>query len=351
MNVATYMSQLAQQVGGIYVPKCPTFKEVCPTAVKGAVFGARKGYLMALALTQAGRTAGFAMLVRYPRAPIVPPLQEALKNRPGFSTFFGKKNVKVAVDGVWISWTYRLTKPKVEEIASLLDSVLEEVSKCTQPFSGKCEDCSTAEAGGTTLMNGMPGYHCLACQMRTAEEKQREADEYKARDANYFLGVIAGLVGAAAAGSAWGWFAGLVEAGSGKWYPQMHAIMAFAVSIPICLFMFKAMGKRDRVGQVIAIVLTLAAKWWGDAIYFTYLSMHVQEVAFSWQLVGDVLRHFWAFQFSTGGHVFVTICDVVISCAVPWMPWAKLPKFVPVYQTINPDGSLSQTLTQGTAPR
>jgi hypothetical protein len=351
MNVATYMSQLAQQVGGIYVPKCPTFKEVCPTAAKGAVFGARKGYLMALALTQAGRTSGFAMLVRYPRAPIAPPLQEALKNQPGFSSFFGKKNVKVTVDGIWVSWTYALTKPKVEEVARLLDAVIEEVSKVVPPFNGKCEDCSAADAREITLMNGMPGYHCLACQMRTAEAKQREADEYKARDANYFLGVIAGLAAAAVAGSAWGWFAGLVEADSGKWYPQLHAIMAFAVSIPICWLMFKAMGKRDRVGQVMAIVLTLAAKWWGDAIYFTYLKMHVQDIAFSWQLVGDVLRHFWEHQFSTGGHVFVTICDVVISCAVPWMPWAKLPKFVPVFQTINPDGSLSQALTQGTAPR
>lgn len=351
MNVATYMSQLAQQVGGIYVPKCPTFKEVCPSAVKGAVFGARKGYLIALALTQAGRTAGFAMLVRYPRAPVAPPLQEALKNRPGFSSFFGHKNVKTAVDGVWISWTYRLTKPKVEEIASLLDAVIEEVSKCTQPFSGKCEDCSTADARETTLMNGMPGYHCLACQMRTAEEKQREADEYKARDANYFLGVIAGLVAAAAAGSAWGWLISLMDVGSDKWYPQLHAIMAILLSIPICWLMFKAMGKRDRVGQVLAVVLTLAAKWWGDAIYFTHIDMYARHIPFSWPLVGQVLGHFFVFKFAAGWFTIITICDVVFSCAVPWMPWAKLPKFVPVYQTINPDGSLSQTLTQGTAPR
>jgi hypothetical protein len=351
MNVATYMSQLAQQVGGVYVPKCPTFKEVCPTAAKGAVFGARKGYLMALALTQAGRTSGFIMLVRYPRAPIAPPLQEALKDRPGFSSFFGKKSVKVAVDGVLVSWTYSFTKPKPEEIAALLDAVTEEISKVVQPFTGKCEDCGAAEAREITLMNGIPGYHCLACQMRVAAEKQREADEYKAKDANYVVGLAVGLVAAAAAGSAWGWFAGLVEADSGKWYPQLHAVMAFAVSIPICLLMFKAIGKRDRVGQVLAIVFTLAAKWWGEAIYFTYLVMHIKSIAFSWPLVGTVLRHFWDYQFSTGGHVFVTICDVVISLAVPWMPWAKLPKFVPVFENINPDGSLSQTLAQGPATR
>jgi hypothetical protein len=42
----------------------------------------------------------------------------------------------------------------------------------------------------------------------------------------------------------------------------------------------------------------------------------------------------------------VTLFDVGISLLVPWMPWAKLPKFVSVFQTVNPDGSLSQTLTQ-----
>ncbi len=351
MNVATYMSQLAQQVGGIYVPKCTTFKSHYQSTMKGAVFGAYKGYLVALALTQAGRTSGFVMLVRYPKAPIVPPLQEALKNRPGFSSFFGKKAVKAAVDGVSISWTYVMTKPKLEEIASLLDAVVEEVSKVAQPFSGKCEDCGAAEAREITLMNGIPGYHCPACQMRTAEEKQREADEYRSKDANYFLGVIAGLVAAAITGSAWGWLISLMEADSGKWSPKLHAVIAFAVSIPICWLIFKAIGKRDRVGQVLAIVLTLAAKWWGDTIYFTHVVMHVQDVAFSWQLVGSVVRHFWDYKFFDGGYTFVTICDIVISAAIPWMPWASLPKFVPVFQNINPDGSLSQTLTQGTAPR
>src|SRR5258708_7182961 len=220
MNVATYMSQLAQQVGGIYVPKCATFKETFQSTMKGVVFGAYKGYLVALALTQAGRTSGFVMLVRYPKAPIVPPLQEALKNRPSFSSFFGKKTIKAAVDGVSISWTYAMTKPKLEEIAGLLDAVIEEVSKVVQPFAGKCEDCSAVEAREITLMNGLPGYHCLACQMRVAAEKQREADEYKAKDANYVVGLAAGLVAATVAGSAWGWLASLMEADSGKWYPQ-----------------------------------------------------------------------------------------------------------------------------------
>jgi hypothetical protein len=348
MNIATYMSQLAQQLGAVYVPKCKTFKDQYRQNLKGAVFGVRKGYLLALASTQTGRTRGFTVLVRHPKSANGAQIQEALKNRPGFSSFFGKKSVKAAEDGVFISWTFSLSKTKLEDVVSLVDTVIEEISKYAPAFAGKCEDCGMSEAREIILMDGLPGYHCSACQMRIAAEKQREADEYKARDANYVVGLAAGLVAAAITGSAWGWLISLMEADSGKWSPKLHAFIAILVSIPICWLMFKAMGKRDRAGQVMAVVLTLAAKWWGDAIYFTHVVMHVQGVAFSWQLVGFVIKHFFDyFKFFDGMHIFVTVADVLISLAVPWMPWASLPKFLPVFQTINPDGTLTQTLTQG----
>jgi hypothetical protein len=347
MNVATYMSQLAQQVGGVYVPKCTTFKEDYQANLKGAVFGVRNGYLLALACTQVGRSRGFAVMVRYPKSTAGPQIQEALKNRPGFSSFFGKKAVKAATDSVLISWTFSLAKTKLEDVVSLVDAVIEEVTKYAPAFAGKCEDCSVAEAREITLMNGKPGYHCSGCQMRIAMEKQREADEYKARDANYVVGLAAGLVAAAITGSAWGWLISLLEADGGKWSPRLHMFMAAFISIPICWLMFKAMGKRDRVGQVLAVVLTLAAKWWGDAIYFTHVRMHFDSVAFDWQLLASVLRNFFSYKFFDGMHIFVTVADVALSFAVPWMPWAKLPAFVPTFQTINPDGTLTQTLTQG----
>ncbi|HWX53115.1 MAG TPA: hypothetical protein VN176_00850 [Verrucomicrobiae bacterium] len=347
MNIATYMSQLAQQLGAVYVPKCQTFKDHYQQNLKGAVFGVRKGYLLTLACTQTGRTRGFAVMVRYPKSTTGPQIQEALKNRPGFSSFFGKKSVKATEDGVLITWTFSLTKTKLEDVVSLVDAVIEEVGKYAPAFAGKCEDCSVAEAREITLMNGLPGYHCSACQMRTTMEKQREADEYKARDANYVVGLAAGLVAAAITGSAWGWLISLLEADSGKWSPKLHMFMAAFISIPICWLMFKAMGKRDRAGQVLAVVLTLAAKWWGDAIYFTHVVMYFQHLAFSWQLLGSVVKTFFDFKFSDGMHIFVTVADVLLSFAVPWMPWAKLPAFVPTFQTINPDGTLTQTLTQG----
>ncbi|HLY97780.1 MAG TPA: hypothetical protein VKT33_01820, partial [Candidatus Angelobacter sp.] len=265
MNAATYMSQLARKLGSIYVPKCTTFKTDYQSSKKGAVIGVRKGYLAALALTAAtghtyGRSNGFSMMVRYPKSSAAPQITEALKNRPGFSSFFGKKSVKAADDGVLISWAYVFGKTKQEDVIALLDAVIEEVSKYAPAFIGKCEDCGTAEAREITLMNGTPGYHCSACQMRIAADKQREADEYRTKDANYILGLFAGLFAAAVTGSAWGWLIGLAEGDTGQWSPKLHALAGLLISVPICLLMFKAIGKRDRAGQIMAVVLTLAAK-------------------------------------------------------------------------------------------
>src|SRR5215471_2133163 len=154
MNVATYMSQLAQQVGFIYVPKCASFKNDV-TYQKGAAFGVRQGYLVALALTVAGRTTGFVMVVRYAKSAASEQIQEAIKNHPGFSKFLAKKSVKASADGVVVSWTFGFSRTKIEEVISSLDVVIQEVSKYAAGFAGKCEDCATAEARQITLMNGM----------------------------------------------------------------------------------------------------------------------------------------------------------------------------------------------------
>jgi len=347
------MSQLGQRLGCIYVPKCTAFKTESRQNVKGAVFGVRRGYLLALACTQIGRNRGLSLLVRHPKSTAGAQtagvqIKEALKNRPGFSSFFGKKNINATEDSVLITWSFSVTKTKLDDVVNVVDAAVEEVSKYAPAFAGKCEDCGVAEANEFILMNGLPGYHCSSCQMRIAAEKQREADEYRARDANYVVGLAVGLMAAAAAGSVWGWLIGLMEADSGKWSPKLHAFMAILVSLPICWLMFKAMGKRDRVGQALAVVLTLAAKWWGDAIYFTHVDMHVGHQAFSWQLVADVLRHFFDYKLYDGWHKFVTAADVLLSFAVPWMPWAAVPKFEQLFQTINPDGTLTQTMAQMT---
>jgi hypothetical protein len=339
MNVPTYLGDLARQLQFTYVPKCTTFK-------KGAVIGTRKGYLVALALTRAARNSYFAIMIRFPAAAPVQPLQEAIKSK-GFSSFFNKTRVNVAADRLTFSWLYTLKKPKLAEITTKLDGLLEEVSRYAPAFNGKCEDCGSTETREITLLNGTPGYHCLGCQMRLTADKRREAEEYKARDTNYVAGIVSGILAAAVAGTAWGEFASWVEVSSGRWYPYLHAAVAFPVGMVVCWALFKAAGKRDRAGQVAAVLLTLAAKWWGDALYYSHLMAHVREIPFSQGLVVLTLRNFFAYKFASAAHAVVFLGDLGFSGAIPWTPWGRLPKFEPVFQTVNADGSLTQTLAAG----
>jgi hypothetical protein len=347
MNAQAYLTQLAQAADCLYVPKCTAFKDDRTSNVKGAVIGARKGYVVALALTRMGRNSSFAVMVRFPTTKAAPQLQEAIKSKPGFSSLFSHKRVKVGDNQLTVSWSYALTKPKLEEVMALLDGLLEECSRYVPTFSGRCEDCNATETRELTLMNGVAGYHCLACQMRLTAEKRREAEEYRARDANYVLGVLAGAVVAAAAGTLWGQLLAWMEVGDGKWYPQLHAVGCFAVGIPVCLALFKAMGKRDRLGQVAAILLTLVGKWWGDVLYYSHVVAYSREIPFTAPLILDTLKSFFAFKLFDGLHMLVSACDLAFSAAIPWTPWGRLPTFEPLFQTVNSDGTLTQTLARG----
>ncbi len=347
MNVPAYLAQLAQQLGCTYSPKCTTFKDDNTSNQKGAVIGNRKGYVIALALTRAGRNAGCAIMVRFPKTAAVAQIQEAIKSKPGFSTFLAKKSVKVAETGLIVSWLYAIKRPKAEEVIGLLDAVVEEVSRYAPAFTGKCEDCGSAATPEITLLNGVPGYHCVACQTRLVGEKRREAEAYKAREPNYLFGILAGVLAAAVSGTLWGELAGLWEVPDEKWYPQIHALMTFLIALPVCWALFRAVGKRDRVGQGMAILLTLAGKWWGDTLYYSHLVVHARGILFTGALVLAVLKHFFRYEFMTGGHVIVFGCDVAFSAMIPWTPWGRLPKFEPVFQTLNADGSLVPPLARG----
>lgn len=347
MNVQTYLGELARQFQFTYVPKCTTFKDNATSNQKGGVIGARKGYLVALALTRAGRNSYFAIMIRFPGATAMQQLQEAIKAKPGFSSFLSKKSVKVAADRLTVSWAYALIRPKLEEITTMLDGLLEEVSRYAPAFSGKCEDCGSTETRDITLLNGVPGYHCLGCQMRLAADKRREAEEYKARDANYVIGIVAGILAAAVAGTAWGEFAAWTEVGSGNWHPYLHAAVTFLIAMVVCWAFFKSAGKRDRAGQLAAILLTLAGKWWGDTLYYSHLMADVRGIAMSGALVALTLKNFFVYKFASVAHVVVFLCDLGVSALIPWMPWGRLPKFEPVFQTVNADGSLTQTLAAG----
>src|SRR5260370_9908504 len=124
--------------------------------------------------------------------------------------------------------------------------------------------------------------------------------EYRAKEANYGPGILAAVVAAAAAGTIWGEFATWAEVGSGKWYPYLHAAVTFPIGMLVCWALFKATGKKDRAGQVVAILLTLAAKWWGDALYYGHAIAYVREVPFTGLLVLETLKKLFPYKLLTG---------------------------------------------------
>ena len=110
--------------------------------------------------------------------------------------------------------------------------------------------------------------------------------------------------------------------------------------------------RRDRMSLMLGIIqplilLTLAGKWWGDALYYSHVVAYSRELPFTATLIFDTLRSFFAFKFFDGLHMLVTACDLAVSVAIPWTPWGRLPKFEPVFQTVNSDGSLTRTLARG----
>jgi hypothetical protein len=64
-------------------------------------------------------------------------------------------------------------------------------------------------------------------------------------------------------------------------------------------------------------------------------------------LILDTLKSFFAFKLFDGLHMLVSACDLAFSAAIPWFPWGRLPTFEPLFQTVNSDGTLTQTLARG----
>lgn len=346
MAKTSYLAQLGEALGFSVLPNATTFKNDYQQG-KGVVLGLREGYLVAVGLVSAGKSTTLGVLVRYGRGTPKEAIESALKALPTFKSFTGRKTLKVSEDGLVVGWPYAIRKPTPDAVLAFVDEILSPLRGLALPFSGKCEDCSSASVSDVTLVNGIPGYHCASCQLRFAAEKERAAEEYKNRPANYMLGVPAAIAMAALAGTAWGFFVSWAEAGSDSWSPKLHIVAGFFVSGLVAWVMFKAAGKVTRVGQAIAIVLAIAGKFWGDSLFYTFdllIGWHtnVGLNVLSWtqhdfqvfkSFLNFVLHRFWAFKLYGFDRKFVLLFDLVWALGIPWFPWGKLPKFIPNFES------------------
>jgi len=45
-------------------------------------------------------------------------------------------------------------------------------------------------------------------------------------------------------------------------------------------------------------------------------------------------QHFWAFKLHGFDGKFVLLGDLLLAGAVPWVPWGKVPKFIPTFESV-----------------
>ena len=345
MSQASYLNDLATHTGFSVLPKATTFKTDYERG-KGIVLGLRDGYLIALGLASQGRQTTLKVLIRFRKGSPREAIESTLKSLDSFRSFTGRKNLKVQDDSLVVSWPYVFKKPAAEAVLAFVNEVVVTLKGLALPIFGKCEDCNASEVDEVTLVNGIPGYHCESCRNRFVVEKQRAAEEYKDRQANYVLGVPAGVLAAAATGTAWGLLISGMEAGSNSWTPKLHAIAAFGVGAATAWVLIKTTGKVTRIAQAIAILLTLLGKFWGDSLFFTFdlligRNAHVSMNPLAWSMrdyhvfaayLNFVVRHFWEIKLDGAGKI-VLGGDLLCAFCIPWLPWAKMPKFVSTFES------------------
>jgi len=347
MGNLSYLDELGKQMGFSVLPNARTFNSDYQHG-KGIVLGRQDGYLVAVGLIATGNNKSLGVLVRYRSGSPREAIETTLKDLPVFKGFAGRKTLKVTNGGVAAAWPYAFKKPTIESVLAFVDEILSHIRGVALPFSGKCEDCNSHDVADVTLMSGIPGYHCLSCQSRMTAEKMRAAEEYQNRPANYLLGVPVGILAAAVAGTAWGLLISALEAGTNSWTPKLHAIIAIGVGGLVAWTMFKVMGKITLVGQGIAIFLTLAGKFWGDALFYTLdvlygRGAHISVNLLSWTArdfqvfktcLNLVLHHFWVFKLYGFERKLVLAGDLAFAFCLPWFPWGKIPKFVPTFESV-----------------
>jgi len=179
-------------------------------------------------------------------------------------------------------------------------------------------------------------------------DKKREQEEYEDRPANYVLGIPVGIVAAISGGTVWGLGISAMEAGANNWTPKLHFIIAFGIGVLVGWAMFKVIGKITRVGQGIAILLTLLGKFWGDALFYTFDVMYRRGAHISLNVLGwtsrdfrmfqiflnFVVQHFWVFKLNGFEGKMVLLGDLVLASAIPWVPWGRVPKFIPTFESV-----------------
>jgi hypothetical protein len=323
MKEVDYLQQIASLTGLQFFP------HQGPWGRKhGSAIGARDGYVMAIGFDHSREGAKVVVLLRFKKVAEPESLKAALKESLALT---GKKPGKlggVGSDFLRWEWKYSFTKPKVEEVAKLTDSLREALKPLAPGFDGRCEHCGSSSTSSLTLMNGIPGYFCSGCQQKIHEELDRAAMDYEAIEPNYPNGVALGVGAAVLGGIAWGVVAYALN------YIFLYG--AILIGYLVARGVIKGTRKVTLFGQCLIPVLTVASVLFGDAIFFTLVVMKSENVAFSGRLLQAVLIHLWEIELKGSGVLSLVFALIGAGYA---LYAARKPKFKAVFETLGSPGT------------
>ena len=332
-----YLPGLGLSLGFIYLPEWRV--GAGGDYAFGGIFGERAGYLIAIGVMKNSEGPdSLHMIVRHVAIPVASTqeLQKAIHAIPGFRSFLTQKRAKAAENFVKISWPLpRLgAAPDAEKITTLLDLVLKEVSCHARHLDGKCEDCQAVTSPQIVLVDGIPGRHCAACQRSTLSRKEAEAAEYDTRKVDYPKGIRIGVYIALAMAVLWGLIGYVARNVSSETVTQIAGTGSLATGLAIFWSMFKALGKKERRGQMLASVITLASRLGASAISWAGFLIYGQPVSLTWLMMVVV-----GFALDIG--------VVAVLCILPWGKSRPTVKFQPVTAGGYNDSALPKEQVRG----
>ncbi len=320
-----YVSQVAALTGLRAYPKQGPFGKK-----SGAAMGAREAYLLAVGPSTAeGNRSAIGIFLRFKKIDQPEILKAALAQSPALAAD-GKRGRLAAVGSSFLrwEWAYSLSKPKAEEVAELVGDLVAAVKPLAPAFDGRCELCRTAQVSEIMLLNSVPGYYCESCQQKARIEQDAAARAYEELPSNFPNGLVLGALAAVLGGLAWGAVAYLARI--------IFLYGAVLIGYLVAWAVIKGMGKVNRAGQVLVVLLTVASVIFGDAVFYTLVVMKQMHFPFSLELFRTVLSQLGEIEKRGNGPMSVLFALVGAGYS---LYRARKPKFPVVFERLGSPAS------------
>jgi len=289
--MANYLTELSQATGFTPCPKQGPYGDK-----EGCVVGVRDGFLFAIGRDTSENQHGMAILARFKPTETHETVKKAVQEHPAVQAAKGDAKPKESGNDFakW-KWNYSLKRPKAEAIAELVRALAEALNQATPGFDARCEGCQRTSVSEILLLNGVPVYYCEPCQQQMHHDLDKAGMDYEAIPVDPMKGLAYG-VGAMVAGAlAWGLVA--------YWLERIFLYGAILIGYLVARAVHAGMGKIERMGQVLVVVLTILSVALGDVIFYSLIIMKTEQIPFSLELLIGVIINFVTLETQSGGGI------------------------------------------------